>query len=663
LRHDCGRTAKAFAKLQLAYGQGIRVTMGEPSSSIIVRSEHQYTQDVSHRFAIRQHIHELRRASGEAPQNGPAIPCEMIEPGHDFGEYLGFIDIRPKADIAPIAMGVLVPPRWLREDPFAFIITGLYGYLFGGCGFPASIYNMHEENLSGARCAQACIIMVLAALSDRGAKIAGSFEISVMAGEDRHFNPQAFGSQAARDKNCIRRLVPPGPTAFFIIEALQVAQVRQLLCDRDLGVSPFSITFDPDVTARTATRVLEAFILARFPVIVAVHTSIWWGPKYSEGHGVVIVGIRRCSHDKDALTFVAHDPAYKPFGERSAEVTFAAALRYKRENKIQCVAVADAGITVSLLSCIRILRQNDPFFRSLQGTVTIGQSADRHLRQAEGGEREEDTPGRDFRIRLCSHNEVLYKLWDNSYTLVSCRKLQEQLSARLPDGRYWCIGGYEAGKLKRVWMFDANPVPSSPSWRELDLAARPAVLRTHSASSPMRPPPSHVKVIETPRAYGPWPRPVLLHRAVISSSTMRPLKEFIREVNRIHGLTRYDVLLWRDVDIDQIAPQTAAGGNRKLDELLADNGFAEASCDWLVRQLRGTGVGRLQIPALATYFPQLTSFDPLRQARAIACVVNSLVIAHRLCVEGLMLSTFSRARGTDSAGRPRPFLRFGRSGT
>ena len=108
------------------------------------------------------------------------LACHPLPPEISLGRYVGFVDLRSHGTRSPIALALLVPPRYLRHDPDVSIITGHYGYLFGGCGFSSTVFSMHDGVVSGARCSQACVIMALAMLSDRNARVIGSYDISFL---------------------------------------------------------------------------------------------------------------------------------------------------------------------------------------------------------------------------------------------------------------------------------------------------------------------------------------------------------------------------------------------------------------------------------------------------------------------------------------------------
>lgn len=110
---------------------------------------------------------------------GSSLQCfrdDSVE--RELGKYLGFVDLRLYAHVASVALALLCPPRAVRHDPDAFVITGNYAEIFGGHGFECSPYSMQDPFSSDGKCVQTCIVMVLAHLSDRGAKVIGTLDIS-----------------------------------------------------------------------------------------------------------------------------------------------------------------------------------------------------------------------------------------------------------------------------------------------------------------------------------------------------------------------------------------------------------------------------------------------------------------------------------------------------
>src|SRR5258708_7722782 len=60
----CEASSRALWRLELVYGPWVKVTLAEPSSSIVVRSEHQYNKDERGRLALRKHVYELSADHG-----------------------------------------------------------------------------------------------------------------------------------------------------------------------------------------------------------------------------------------------------------------------------------------------------------------------------------------------------------------------------------------------------------------------------------------------------------------------------------------------------------------------------------------------------------------------------------------------------------------------
>ena len=77
------------------------------------------------------------------------LACHSLDVQHRAREYVGFVDIRMNSTLAPLAMGLLVPPRELRRDPDVTMVSGEYGRIFGAHGFAGTVYSMHEPRVGG----------------------------------------------------------------------------------------------------------------------------------------------------------------------------------------------------------------------------------------------------------------------------------------------------------------------------------------------------------------------------------------------------------------------------------------------------------------------------------------------------------------------------------
>src|SRR5262249_35083668 len=154
----CKESAVSLSRLKWVYGRHIKVTLSEPTSSIVARSEHQYNKREYLRLSLRKHLYKV--AGGEGAVFG--MDCADVGESDRFATYLGFIDLRFHSIESPLALGILAPPKRLREDRSTNLVTGFYGPIFGGPGFECSVYSMQDPKSGGSYCAQICIFMILA---------------------------------------------------------------------------------------------------------------------------------------------------------------------------------------------------------------------------------------------------------------------------------------------------------------------------------------------------------------------------------------------------------------------------------------------------------------------------------------------------------------------
>ena len=399
-----------------AYSEKIAVTLTESSSNIVVRSENQFHGEQRHRMSLRKHLYELHASSSTDLPIGPftnehvrgfaeklkrsprlakysgnvlgatnrAIPSSSIEDNdHDMvssviedaakmfafvgldsndftivveefikhirtpfdcqgleskklAKYLGFVDLRTNSPRSPIALALLVPPRDLRHDQDATIIQGLYGRLFGGHTFPCSPFSMHDPTTGGAYCAQACLIMVLTILADRGARIVGSFDLTIAA-----LFPEA----------------PEHPTKssnrVFPVKGLRFDQMQNVLNSEICGSSSMYREFSFDLSGRRAlSRLIDAYVSARCPVILGVHTSVWNRQQNGAAHTLVVVGFRRNRFSPREITeLIIHDPSTAPYIVRPIdECVLAATPLYGW--RIPVIFSADQSIEIHAATCL-----------------------------------------------------------------------------------------------------------------------------------------------------------------------------------------------------------------------------------------------------------------------------------------------------------------------
>ncbi|HUT90855.1 MAG TPA: hypothetical protein VMY37_15225 [Thermoguttaceae bacterium] len=546
-RFQCDSTAGGLP-LRQVFGRSIRVTLTESSSSIVVRSEHQYSRDERHRLCLRKHVHELESepirswkisdgvvsavkrhldyevdrgrlsltadqtvgivkylqgwiGDGEGyvdearfvevieglgtrlselevpePERGGVIrvvrrhatatlACHPIGPGEKLGKYLGFVDVRTNSILAPLALGLLVPPRELRHDPDVTIATGEYGRIFGAHGFTSTVYSMHDPEAGGARCAQACVIMALAMLADRGAKVLGSYDLTCL-GKDP-IDPRS------EDGACLERR--EGYAGAFAVDGLKADEIVKLLRRHECHTSGdgwrarFTLS-----NFRECKRLIEAYVSARCPVIMLVDTAEWWERKQSVGHAVLIVGVRRGRGEattrpplSEVTELIVHDPGDKPFVVRPIRdclrASWAFAKSPEHKEKFHLIFVAEARIKQHASHCLRAIEDHDhDRWEKYCAVPDSGSTADYRialLHRSEVVKRFTD-PSHDIAWIYSRSNVPENQLESDERAMTRRFEKLRGVAGVLSSGLYWCIAGYEGQELEVLWLFNAEREPS-----------------------------------------------------------------------------------------------------------------------------------------------------------------------------------------------------------
>jgi len=304
-------------------------------------------------------------------------------------QYVGFVELRPRAASSPIAMGLLIPPRRFRSrknyqydeisdrnkdyditDGF-HIIQGHYAAPFGmamdhdawrNCenvlersseidlSFRSSFMAMNDhEKDSGATCGNLCIIQSAGLLSNAHvafprdyARIPGTFECSYLAAKHnkkKKFNPEA-------------ELFPKD---IQIILSEDCGKIRAVLKKKDLRDDRSLGRINPNTIA-LCERILEAYLEADQPVICFCNSDQLYGPREDKDvgredtlHCVVLNGFRRMDstneskyNSEDYLSeycttrlshVIAHDPSWGPFLPIPMDRCLHAAATYNRHNR------------------------------------------------------------------------------------------------------------------------------------------------------------------------------------------------------------------------------------------------------------------------------------------------------------------------------------------
>ncbi len=492
-RDTCDRTA-GMIPLGRVYGQRVTVTLSEVSSSIVVRSEHQFRNDDRFRLTLRKHLHEeittdwrngadhtsittvlskgvilaiqgdieksrrrqqLDLTDGEvstllAELNGlieisAGSPCSisdiesiartaikrseldcrkviaclryfLLAPARcvelcnnrTLGRYIGFIDQRvaQPGRATPLAMALLVPPKEIRHTAGWRILQGEYGPLFGAHSFASTVYVMHDSESGGSYCAQASIIMALGMLSDRGARLLGPVDLTLLAKQPL---PVASTVDSACQSGRIKATTAVPVCGLTILDMAKLfystSDIQNQLCStqNDVGLklrddgenevyrpekglrkpcSHLNVTADVIRFKNTAAqnrlfiRIVEAYIDARCPVILCVDASTLWSRGGGAvGHSVVIVGYRStgnatvrdavCDTIHDPTQFLINDPGLQPYFVQDIATTISAALRFDknprndpRVPRINACFLGDSQMRSHAYDCISRIRRD-----------------------------------------------------------------------------------------------------------------------------------------------------------------------------------------------------------------------------------------------------------------------------------------------------------------
>ncbi len=572
---ECRATAGNLSSpIRLGYDEMVQVTLAEPSSNIVSRSESQYNHFEYARFSIRKHFYELlspRRErcallSDEAlsavetdvkdslegrqedvaekvaqwlrdltdavkawPVDGMGwrdlrqrvfasmepfgfdrnlkkllcdtigihsqtyLGCHEIAEDSKFGKYLGFVDVRTTSTRSPIAMGLLVPPRYLRHDPDVYLIAGDYGKLFGAESFASTVFSMHDELVSGARCAQACVIMALAMLADRGVKVIGSYDITYLAKEPEAGSAREHAELTPVDDGCL--LKSDGTCGGFRIQGLRPSEIVRVFRSPVCNASADRVELPSNGnTRRLVSRLIEGYLLARYPAILPVDSIPWWKqPAPARGHAVLIVGMRRSCRRVDSrgdrlprnsiTELILQDPGRSPFVKRPIEDCLDANEVYPRTRPngigddpagdgkiIELIFVAERKIRRHAYDCVRVLLDenrrypfSERYYCSLENAAGLS-DATRALF---------DT---DYRIFLVHRRDLVKtlaipELDGHSYSdrtrpltrlgreatrrYNSVNRVKDKIKS-LKSEWHWCVAGYHQDKIEMAWLFSVD---------------------------------------------------------------------------------------------------------------------------------------------------------------------------------------------------------------
>lgn len=667
------RAAASLGTLERTYGSRIKAGLIELSASGVVRSENPYNAD-ERRLALRKHVFAWT-GPPPSPPDRPALGHYPVEPGDRFHQYLGFVDLRSVWQKAPLALGVLAVPNKFARDPATRVITGCYGPLFGGPAFTSTVYSMQDPGASGAYCAETAMLMALALLADRGARLDGSHTLSFRGSAKQHY-------EGGGPADCVARSAATRPAWFYEVGNLTPEACFKVLGHTDYRVSPDRIvSSDPGrVPPRLADLVVRAYLDARFPVILGVDAHEWAKGRDPDppepgkvGHAVVVVGYRVTGPAAEDVSWLVHDPSDRPFLPRKLGRCLAAAWAVipnpGEPGQLNLLPVADHNVGVHLWPCVEFLRTraNQVWFNVWTSDAPAGPHHDEAVRELRGMidtfERyatSAATAGVGYHLRAGLVDPTACRtFFQDEGSGPAVDKLADRLAGvigRLPGRRYWCLAGYQAtggqpARVRHVWLFNAE-MP-----KRLDLSPGPAlelalyvgesvvVLRgAFLRRTPVRPPPPPGAPAERdPPAAGS------LTPAVMTSCSTRPLGEFAAEVREVGGVDQFDVILLREIDLDRFLrrggreyerpaqDRTAGPPPNRVTRFLAEAEREECGelADWIAAQF-AAAAGSFPVAALATHLPGVTSLTEDTRQVAVKALANCVRVGLRLRERGWM---------------------------
>jgi hypothetical protein len=201
------------------------------------------------------------------------------------------------------------------------------------------------------------------------------------------------------------------------------------------GVTGHASGWPPNVNSETDTNrlfimLMDAYIVAGFPIILFVNSRTLWGELEPEGHTVVVVGISS-TDTFETTSLIIHDPGVGPFVEHSAARCLSAVTEYPqnqggRGEKTCVLFVGDKGIKTHAIVCIQDLQASDPEAAAM-------------LRAG------------NYRIRLIDKLDV----WNvyRGHIEVAAPSSLENL---LPPARCWCIDATSIDSNRYVWLYNAD---------------------------------------------------------------------------------------------------------------------------------------------------------------------------------------------------------------
>ena len=468
-QHTAGQQNPLSEVFAFSYQGPVHITLAEPSGSFVIRSEHHFHGREMFRMALRRHLYEVVAAPAPAvPRTAILDPCvcPSLDNGVRLGQYIGFIDLRRHYEAAPLALGLLSAPSQLRVDPDAHLVLGNYGPLFGGAAFPCSVYSQ-QDRTAGAACAQACIIMVLGMLSDRHARLEGSYTLTQSGNAEEPSIPPLSPGRSSYPPGLAELSEQASVTRVFpVAEGLRPSQIVSVLNrqgtyaartrlrlgptqppdDDDPAEEADLFVPDREVQERLAQRIIECHIQARCPVILGVEAYAFHhgrprDGKRPVGHALTVVGMRKGSSQRRHPCLILHDPASRPYLERPLRDVLDACNSYSGPDKaprVVMILATEQSVRCSLAECLAWIQSQKSFscFDAYFGSQALA-----------GGPC-------DYQFSLLHPKDINAFLWPVPLDRDQRADVAQQLALR--GGRYWGMASYTDSRLRAAWLFRAD---------------------------------------------------------------------------------------------------------------------------------------------------------------------------------------------------------------
>lgn len=639
------------------YYEAVRALAASMSSSDVLTLEQAEDRLFSHMLSqadvpLRDKLgkptfDEVRGAFAQHVLGG--IACRDLAQIDRLGKYVGYIDLRLSSPDSPIAFAVLSAPRHLRHGQDYRIVQSELGTLYGGPPVYGTVFAMVDPHFGGGCCSTAAILMAIANLADRGGRPVGHLDATVIA---------SVASPVQRvGENCIRQNTQ---NAYRSV-GLNYAEVGRILKHPAVNISS---SVDCLADATLLIKIAKAYVDARCPLLLFVDCEILWrairghsevhreagweaGLENESTHMVVIVG-----YSTEKRELVIHDPSYAPYSRFSTEdlITASRGAAGGDDAEIYSIAcIASRRIAFHLMPAITRLRDGafDSIDYEFYWMLIAPSKYPSFMSELELVHRDDifdwvSSSSRwlpsDIPVEMHLHREHLHKLEDDWYWMVVGSELTEDssqaaiaspaieykrsclwmISAQVePTSRYWAapVGGSQAVAWSirvtywadnAVVFFDSSNVDNLMLEEPLEFEGEPAGNVQKVCGRQLGEQVDAVLPIRD--CFGP---------SLLTSSSELPLKDLLALHSAGSYLDSIELYALRRADIKELMSPTLMNSIAALRygvaEWLSMPSAVSAVTHWVIQSLTQHNKAHsdhpVQISALATFFPGLSSFD------------------------------------------------------